>query len=240
MAFYRGFSLRVIYVAPAAAVSFFMYEKVKEYLSQMKTRANRELQPLLEEGRGHHRQNFVEYFDTLRPFVAGAVANVLSTAARTPFDIVKQQMQTYAMGQRRKLSLPSAIRRVVHANGIGGLFRGYWVACLRDAPFAGLYFTIYELCKNGFQERAASRSMGGGDQRWETTKSFHHLVSGAVSGFISTCATIPLDVLKTNIQSQAHIQQTEKSMMVVAKELYALDGWRAFIRGWFVCVFVGF
>ena len=31
-----------------AAVSFFMYEKVKEYLSQMKTRANRELQPLCE------------------------------------------------------------------------------------------------------------------------------------------------------------------------------------------------
>ena len=26
--------------------------------------------------------------------------------------------------------------------GIGGLFRGYWVACLRDAPFAGLYFTV--------------------------------------------------------------------------------------------------
>ena len=51
------------------------------------------------------------------PNVACDVPPVLSTAARTPFDIVKQQMQTYAMGQRRKLSLPSAIRRVVHANG---------------------------------------------------------------------------------------------------------------------------
>lgn len=79
----------------------------------------------------------------------------------------------------------------------GGLWRGFSVTLLRDVPFAATYFTTYELAKHVQTKILMART--GGEP--PTLGTLNHLASGAWAGVSASIVTIPLDAVKTRIQT---------------------------------------
>lgn len=72
------------------------------------------------------------------------------------------------------------------------LFSTAHVALLRDAPFAALYFSAYELMKD-FQRWAS------GKKEEEKLRRIHTFFGGAFAGAFACFCTNPLDVVKTYV-----------------------------------------
>jgi hypothetical protein len=214
---YRGLTVRLLYIAPAAAVSFTVYESFTQAL--------------------HNRHS--ESFQWKTPVItlaAGALARVVGTACRTPFDILKQQLQVEgqlnpvgpATKPLRDLGLIKSIKHIVQSNGLKGFFSGYGVTLLRDAPFAAIYFTTYDTMKT-YVFKARPINPDGTVKPLEYSKD---LISGAIAGCVSTCCTIPADVVKTRLQTQSKLgKDYYHGIKDAFVKIYREEGLKAFTNG---------
>ena len=119
MALFKGLPMRLIYVTPSAAVSFALYEQFKRMLRNYQNNPtfpssppaismlqphprNPPLRPDSDPGESdlfdtesdaYNPREQSKKYEPLIWLTAGAAARLIGTAARTPFDIVKQRMQ---------------------------------------------------------------------------------------------------------------------------------------------------
>jgi len=234
-AFYRGLPARLIYVGPAASISFLFYEQFRVIFHRPKEHA------------GH-------YLSAVLPLAAAGVFRVLGTVLRTPFDVVRQRMQVMgglkafdevkAQGSisQVKSGLPKgvyrntfdAMRAIVRQEGIGVLFSGVGVTVLRDIPFSVTYFLAYESFKtfqhwlankyakytgritiattNGGSSEKTDRNDGAALTSSDSTnpkrKESHtgkHFLAGAGAAACAVLVSNPLDVMKTRLQTQGSL-----------------------------------
>jgi len=162
IAFYRGLPARLLYIAPAAAVSFVLYEqfKVMFHALPVTNAAMRAATP----SDPHHRSPTPPSSPWLVavPLLLGGVARVIGTTIRTPFDIIKLRMQVqggldrYAEEIRNPIDrrqygvyrhTGEAFIRVIRVEGLRALWAGVGATILRDIPFAVTYFLAYETSK---------------------------------------------------------------------------------------------
>lgn len=120
---------------------------------------------------------------------AAIVGEVVESVVRVPTELVKQRMQA-----GRHASSPAAVRDIVAASGVRGLFRGYASTLARDIPFALIQFPLYESLRQSYAERA---------RRQPTA--VEAALAGSAAGAVAAAITTPLDVAKTRIMlSQDH------------------------------------
>jgi hypothetical protein len=106
--------------------------------------------------------------------------------------------------------------------------QGYISTMMRDVPFAGLYFTSYETCKylqRMYLERSQSSAQLG---------HLHHLLAGALAGSLASVCTLPMDVVKLNIQTQNTLPLHERQFRTVFgtwKTIYQSEGVAGFYKG---------
>jgi solute carrier family 25 carnitine/acylcarnitine transporter 20/29 len=97
-----------------------------------------------------------------------------------------------------------------------GVFRGYGVTVLREAPSFGIYFLSYELLSRLFSQGSDVGTMS-------------ILMAGGLSGIASWAFTYPIDVVKSRVQADgARIYRGAIHCAVVS---YKNEGWRVFTRG---------
>jgi hypothetical protein len=196
LSLYRGYLMRLVYIGPSAAVSFTIYDEVKRRLTH--------------EHAGH----------PLVPFAVGIVLRMAGTGLRTPFDLVKQQLQL------RGGKTVRAVTDNVTA-GVPFMLRGYTITVMRDGLFSAAYFTIYEGMK--LLERQVLQLKPN-----QETKLQHHLLAGAVAGAVGSCLTAPLDTVKTRLQTQnlrGDGSRTYSGMLDAISRIAREEGFRAFFRG---------
>ncbi|MCL4419492.1 solute carrier family 25 protein [Patescibacteria group bacterium] len=121
------------------------------------------------------------------------------TMLRTPFDIVKQHLQVN--GMKKDAALPTTatdkltVRRILQlireTQGRKGYFTGVTVTIARDCCFSGSYFFSYEVMKY-LQHKFVNYP-----------DPIKHMIAGGTAGFIGTVISLPIDVVKTRIQTQA-------------------------------------
>lgn len=200
-AFYRGLPIRLLYIAPSAAVSFTVYEQFKAAVNS-------------------DHENKLKWTTPVITLAAGVCARILGTAVRTPFDMLKQQMQIQGQLKTRQFKgIIDSIKWIQKNYGVTGFFQGYKITLLRDAPFAGIYFTTYEISKYY-------------TKKITNVKALNHLLSGAIAGAIATTITIPIDFVKTRLQTQRTVGVYQYNGIIDAfKTIYIEEGKRAFFRG---------
>jgi len=141
-----------------------------------------------------------------------------------------------------------AFRKIIAREGIAkGLWTGFSVTLLRDLPFAATYFTTYEMSKY-YQKRILDDMGLLGHHDLNTA---NHLVAGATAGCFASFVTIPIDTVKTRIQTEAltlkkskalelaqmqgnlnHIPPVSRSgMLEIATAIFKEEGMRGFFRG---------
>lgn len=126
-----------------------------------------------------------------------------------------------------------ALNVTVRQEGIRGLWKGYTANLLRDVPFSAIYWPVYETLRP--EEPQVF---------WQT------FLAGAVAGTAASTLTLPMDVIKTQIQ----MELGERMMMAttttackagrppegvkasltnraVARDILARRGWRGLFAG---------
>lgn len=114
-------------------------------------------------------------------FVAGGSRSVVA-AVFQPFGLIKTRMESAIFAHYSNPVM--ALRAVVHKEGLRGLFRGLVPTVLRDAPFSGIYYSVYSSLKAQYDDGTA------------TTR----FALGTVAGAGATVVTQPIDVIRTRAQ----------------------------------------
>eukprot|EP00958_Prasinococcus_capsulatus_P001907 scaffold175_cov414-Prasinococcus_capsulatus_cf.AAC.15 len=170
-----------------------------------------------------------------RVAAAGFMAGVAQAVVCTPVELVMIQLQTQHMltaaGGAQQFSGPvDCAKKLVSHGGVGALFRGYWATVLRDGPNYFSYFLGYETAKRAFMR---ARGLKPGQehelQAWEL------LSSGGFAGICAQLTQLPMDVVKTRIQSENILKQAagaaQPTVLQVAKDLVRANGIGGFYKG---------
>ncbi|KAF0852924.1 mitochondrial solute carrier family 25 (mitochondrial aspartate/glutamate transporter) member 12/13 [Andalucia godoyi] len=201
---YRGYPMRLLYIIPSAAVSFTIYDEVKQ--------------------RVVHRDGDLSRHP-LVPVAVGVALRLIGTCARTPFDLIKQQLQIRGGATVR------AVNENVK-NGIPFMLRGYTITVLRDGLFSALYFSVYEGAKYA-QHIFIPPLPDESGQRPQLRKLREHVVGGALAGAIGSILTAPLDTVKTRLQTQnlVHQELRYRGFLDCVRTMAMQEGVRSFFKG---------
>jgi len=151
--------------------------------------------------------------------IAGVVSGALQCSALSPTELIKCKLQaqtgTGSGGDKYKGVL-DCCRQIVRSEGIMGLYSGLSACLVREMIAFGVYFTVYEKCR----EDLSKRNFG------EFSSSFW---AGGLAGMSSWAAIYPIDVVKSKIQvSDSYSKVSFVKMMA---DLYKEKGIRHLYRG---------
>ncbi|CAM6032798.1 unnamed protein product [Sphagnum compactum] len=157
---YRGVTGAILGTVPNALLYFAVYET-----------STSKLEKYLPKGAVH--------------VVSASMGTIVASIVRVPADTLKHRVQAYMHP-----NVFEAFRSVVTAEGIGGLYKGFWPTLLRDVPEIAIQFGVYEKLRGVVQAKRNVTKL--------TTP--EHLALGACAGAIAATITMPLDLVKTHQQ----------------------------------------
>lgn len=127
-------------------------------------------------------------------FLAGAIAGLAQSPISSPLELVKTrlQLQDNHSGKdgKKMLGAVDCLRDIYRRAGLKGIFKGFGITTLREAPGFGLYFCTYE---------ALTRTNSN-----QPISTIHMLIAGGLAGTTSWIFTYPIDVIKSRLQADVN------------------------------------
>ncbi|KAH9328081.1 hypothetical protein KI387_000189, partial [Taxus chinensis] len=158
--------------------------------------------------------------------MAGAIAGFTTVAALHPLDVVRTRFQ---VNDGRYTRFPSytntanALCTIARAEGVRGLYAGFYPAVLGSSLSWGLYFFFYSRAKRRYQNQAGEQ-LGPG----------LHLASAAEAGTLVCLLTNPVWLVKTRLQLQipeSAARQPYSGFIDASRTILRDEGWRALYKG---------
>lgn len=193
---FRGLPPRLLWTAPLASVTFLYYEEAKHYLSNITNK--------------HAGGEGVNVY----MLAAGPPILAMGCTIRTPFDIVEMRLQLLGQGKLPGTTT-SVFRAIANTQGYRGLFRGLTGAFSTVAMFCVSYFITYEETRRFLLQNWSFA------QRHEPVA---HLSAGMLGGAVSAVMSNPLDVIKTRMQTMAHVPNAAQIMIAASASASAASG----------------
>lgn len=81
-------------------------------------------------------------------FWASATARAIQSTLSNPLIVIKTRLEVLGFSEYNNLY--DAVKKIHQKEGYGGFFTGLKVSLIRDVPFAGVFYPIYEFCKKLF------------------------------------------------------------------------------------------
>lgn len=170
----------------------------------------------------------------MRAAVCGALGTVVHDCVLTPADVVKQRLQ---LG--RYLGPIDCISSMLRHEGVASLYRSLPATLAMNVPYTGILVAANESLKPllGLTRGASERSEQAPGLHW-------HFVSAGISGAVASAFTLPLDNVKTRLQTQgasgllspkaapcAFTAPRYSGFMTAARAIWVEQGVRGFARG---------
>ena len=169
---YAGLAPSLVYSIPATVIYFATFDHLRATLGE----------------------RIPEVPEWAVPVVCGCGARSVVATTMSPLELVRTQYQARTLSVQ--VGLVDALAHNIRLNGgnVVSLWRGLLATLWRDVPFSGLYWPIYEKCRDQLDT-------------WRTpdTASVHFSHSfgaGCVSGSTACVLTQPFDVAKTRQQME--------------------------------------
>jgi len=199
--FWRGNFASVIRYFPQQALNFAFKDEIQKTFKVAKNAS--------------HKEKFA------KNILSGGCAGSLSLMFVQSIDYTRTRLGVDAKnptGQRQFNGIVDCYIKTVKADGLRGLYRGFWISCSCIFIYRGLYFGLYDTIKPIVLTQNSD---------WIYT----FLLGWAVT-IVSGISAYPLDTVKRRMMMTAG-QETGKyaSSWACAKELVAREGLRAFFRG---------
>jgi len=158
-----------------------------------------------------------------RTALAGLGAGIMeSTLAVTPFESIKTSLiDDRKRPQPKYKGLIHGTRMIVAERGIRGIYQGLTPTMMRQAANSAIRFWSYSSIKLGAEARL---------NPGEKIGTFSTFGIGAMAGLITVYTTMPLDVLKTRMQS-IQAKQLYRNTLDCAYKIWSQEGILAFWAG---------
>ncbi|PIK46144.1 putative solute carrier family 25 member 44 [Apostichopus japonicus] len=140
--------------------------------------------------------------NTVRSFIAGGTASLVSQTIRVPLDVITQKLMLLGQTADGKTSIRKVgiqdmvkIMQEIHGrHGLGGFYRGYLAALLTNVPNSALFWPFYHF----YSENLASLLNS-------TANTFPPLIvvqacAGPMAGCTAAILTNPMDIIRTRLQ----------------------------------------
>ncbi|KAK0604681.1 hypothetical protein LWI29_018166 [Acer saccharum] len=163
---------------------------------------------------------------------AGAVAGFATVAATHPLDVVRTRFQ---VNDGRVSNLPTykntahAILTIARLEGLRGLYAGFSPAVIGSTVSWGLYFFFYGRAKQRYSKNGEEKLSPG-----------LHLASAAEAGALVCLCTNPLWLVKTRLQLQTPLHQTQpySGLYDAVRTIMREEGWRGLYKGFVPSLFL--
>jgi hypothetical protein len=153
-----------------------------------------------------------------RTFLAAGLAGGIQGLAATPIELVKIQLQS--QNGRLYRGPADCARHLYSVGGLRALFHGTGITVTREIPALGTYMTTYSAIRHH-----------------STSPGHHHpslaydLLAGGTAGVASWLVTMPLDVIKSRLQSDCLTTPRYSGVINCLMLSWKADGLTVFWRG---------
>lgn len=117
---------------------------------------------------------------------------------------------------------------ILQKDGVLGLYAGYSATLLRNLPAGVLSYSSFEYLKAAVLSSTKRSNL----------EPIQSVFCGALAGAISASITTPLDVVKTRLMTQAHVEAVSRvsaamysGVSTTVKQILKEEGWVGFTRG---------
>ncbi|GMH22036.1 hypothetical protein Nepgr_023879 [Nepenthes gracilis] len=185
--------------------------------------------------------------------VAGLCASVAAQLVWTPVDVVSQRLMVQGncntnisnnASHCKYINGVDAFRKIIKADGVKGLYRGFGISILTYAPSNAVWWASYSVTQRlvwgGFgcylrkkdEERIENGGVVGYRPNLKTVMAVQGL-SAAMAGGVSALITMPLDTIKTRLQVLEGEENGRRGPTVAqtVRHLIREGGWAACYRG---------
>lgn len=164
-------------------------------------------------------------------YIAGAMAGIVNTPITAPVE----QLRILSQANTKSLSLVETVTHIFTTQGFKGLYRGSTITLLRESQAYGVWFLTYETLIAYIQKTRGYKERGD-----ITTPEL--LLAGALSGNALWLSSYPLDVIKSNIQSDGFGTDSKYKgkISLATKAIWASGGARGFWKGIVPCLIRAF
>lgn len=160
-------------------------------------------------------------------YIAGAMAGVVNTPVTAPVE----QLRILSQSSTESTSLTDTVKKIYSSRGVAGLYRGVTITLLREVQAYGVWFLTYEYLLEHIK-----KTRGYAHRNEITTPEL--LFSGALAGNAFWLSSYPLDVIKSNIQSDKFGAESRYNGKISAatRAIWAANGFRGFWKGIVPCL----
>ncbi|RSL90298.1 hypothetical protein CEP51_000803 [Fusarium floridanum] len=157
-----------------------------------------------------------------RTLMAGFAAGVAeSTFAVTPFESIKTQLiDDKKKSNPRMRGFIHGSTMIARERGIRGFFQGFVPSTARQAANSAVRFTSYETLKG-------QALQWSGQEKLSSASTF---IAGGLAGIITVYTTMPLDVVKTRMQS-LEASRNYSNSIACAVSIFKNEGLKVFWSG---------
>ncbi|TSQ01604.1 Calcium-binding mitochondrial carrier protein SCaMC-1 [Bagarius yarrelli] len=159
---------------------------------------------------------------TAQRFMAGSLAGATAQTSIYPMEVVKTRLTLRRTGQYS--GVLDCTRSILKREGIKAFYKGYVPNMLGIIPYAGIDLAVYESLKNAWLAHYAKDTANPGV--------LVLLACGTVSSTCGQLASYPLALVRTRMQAQASLENSEQpSMRSLIKSIVANEGFFGLYRG---------
>lgn len=160
-------------------------------------------------------------------YIAGAAAGIVNTPVTAPVE----QLRILSQSSKTKRTLTSTVKQIYGSEGLRGIYRGFNITLLREIQAYGVWFLTYELLIQYVQKARGYKSR-------DDISTPELLGSGATAGLALWLSSYPLDVIKSNIQSDGFGASSKYNGRIwyTTKQIWAAGGARGFWKGLAPCL----
>lgn len=153
-------------------------------------------------------------------YIAGASAGIANTIISAPVEQLRILLQTQKTNTYK--GPVDAIKQIKNSYGLRGLFRGAGITAIREAQAYGIWFLTYEFLMNQASKKVSRQEI----PTWKL------LMFGGLAGEALWLASYPVDVIKTQIQSDKFGSARKyNGAWDAVKKTYVASGIKGFWKG---------
>jgi len=153
-----------------------------------------------------------------RPLQSKLSAFADRTSAKIHTGSSNVQVFSQAQHPRAAMGVWACLMHIWKNEGMKGLYRGLGPNLVGVAPSRAIYFWSYSTTK---------KSLNSSLPRVNRDTPFVHVLSAASAGFISSCATNPIWLIKTRLQ----LDRSQSNLTSVIRRIHAEGGVKSFWKG---------
>ncbi|ABN65463.1 mitochondrial carrier protein [Scheffersomyces stipitis CBS 6054] len=210
LAFYKGTLPPLFGVGVCVSLQFYGFHEAKRQILNYYDQSNLNLWP--------------------QTYIAGAVAGIVNTPVAGPIEQLRILSQSNT--STTKNSLSDTVKRIYQTEGIvNGIYRGFGITLLREIQAYGVWFLTYETLIQQIIDLQHYKSRND-------ISTPELLASGALAGNALWLSSYPIDVIKSNIQSDKFGSASKFNGRISAatRYIYQTHGLRGFWRGIVPCL----